>query len=134
MSHHDDWEELIERHLRGELTESEMERLAELLDSDPSARKGFVEQVHWDTQLAEVVRDAERDVSTGQLPPRRGAFGARFFAGRAATIRKRARSYTLVRSPAGIAAILSSHSSRACFSASRPPNLASRGSSGSAVR
>ena len=31
----DEFEELIERHLRGELAESEKERLAELLDADP---------------------------------------------------------------------------------------------------
>ena len=51
-----DWEELIDRHLRGELTDSEMERLAELLDSDAAARRDFVHQVDWDTRLAEVLR------------------------------------------------------------------------------
>ena len=51
MSDAHDWQELIERHLRGELSESEKERLAELLDSDVAARKDFVEQVQWDTRL-----------------------------------------------------------------------------------
>jgi ferric-dicitrate binding protein FerR (iron transport regulator) len=53
-----DWHELIDRHLRGELNEPEKERLAERLDSDSSARKDFVEQVRWDTRLAEVLRDS----------------------------------------------------------------------------
>lgn len=55
----DDWEELIERHLRGELSESEKERLAEILDSDPTARRGFVDIVHWDTRFAEVLRETD---------------------------------------------------------------------------
>ena len=58
MSDAHDWHELIERHLRGELSESEQERLAELLDSDAAARKDFVEQVQWDTRLAEVLRES----------------------------------------------------------------------------
>ena len=57
MSDADDWHELIDRHLRGELSESERERLAELLDSDSAARKDFVEQVEWDTRLADVLRE-----------------------------------------------------------------------------
>jgi len=57
MSNARDWQELIDRHLRGELSESERERLAELLDSDAAARKDFVEQVQWDTRLAEVLRE-----------------------------------------------------------------------------
>ena len=56
MSVNDDWEELIERHLRDELTESEMERLAEWLDSNPAARQSFVEESLWDTRMAEVLR------------------------------------------------------------------------------
>ena len=52
MSDAHDWQELIDRHLRGELSESEKERLAELLDSDAVARKDFVEQVQWDTRLS----------------------------------------------------------------------------------
>ena len=47
-----EFEELIERHLRGELDESEKEQLAELLDSDPMARRQFVEYVQWDTRFA----------------------------------------------------------------------------------
>ena len=58
MSDAHDWHELIDRHLRGELNESEKERLAELLDSDAAARKDFVEQVQWDTRLAEVLRES----------------------------------------------------------------------------
>ena len=58
MSDAHDWHELIERHLRGELSESEQERLAELLDSDAAARKDFVEQVQWDTRFAEVLRES----------------------------------------------------------------------------
>ena len=57
MSDPNDWHELIDRHLRGELSEPEKERLAELLDSASSARKSFVEQVQWDTRVAEVLRE-----------------------------------------------------------------------------
>ena len=64
MSVNDDWEELIERHLRDELTESEMERLAEWLDSNPAARQSFVEESLWDTRMAEVLRGE----SDGRLP------------------------------------------------------------------
>jgi ferric-dicitrate binding protein FerR (iron transport regulator) len=56
-----DWEELIDRQLRGELSESEKERLAELLDSDSSARSDFVEQVEWETRVAEVLRQDNDD-------------------------------------------------------------------------
>ena len=63
MSDDRDWHELIDRHLRGELNESEQERLAELLDSDAAARKDFVEHVQWDTRFSEVLRD-----SRGSLP------------------------------------------------------------------
>ena len=48
---------MIDRHLRGELDEAEKERLARLLNSDPSAQKDFVEQIWWDTQLTEVLRE-----------------------------------------------------------------------------
>ena len=58
MSDARDWQQLIDRHLRGELSESEQERLAELLDSDAAARKDFVEQVQWDTRFAEVLRES----------------------------------------------------------------------------
>ena len=57
MSDAYDWQELLDRHLRGELSGSEQEGLAELLDSDAAARKDFVEQAQWDTRLAEVLRE-----------------------------------------------------------------------------
>ena len=62
MSDAHDWQELIDRHLRGELSESEQERLAELLDSEPAARKDFVKQVQWDTRFAEVLREGRGGV------------------------------------------------------------------------
>ena len=58
MNDKNDWEELIDRHLRGELEESEKERLAELLDTNAAARQEFVEQVQWDTEFAEAVRES----------------------------------------------------------------------------
>ena len=39
MNDKNNWEELIDRHLRGELHEAEKEHLAELLDSDAAARR-----------------------------------------------------------------------------------------------
>jgi anti-sigma factor RsiW len=57
MNDKHEWEELVDRHLRGELSESEKERLAELLDSDPEARKAFVEYAQWDTRFAETMRE-----------------------------------------------------------------------------
>lgn len=66
MSTNDDWQELIDRHLRGELTESEMERLAERLDSDPAARQAFVEESLWDTRMADVLRGGS-DGKTGEV-------------------------------------------------------------------
>ena len=74
------WEELIDRQLRGELNESEKERLAEWLDSDAEARAQYVEYAHWDTRLAEALRqDREPSVDAGQTvgaevePPKRSA-------------------------------------------------------------
>ncbi len=58
-----EWEGLVDRHLFGELSESEMERLAELLDSDPSLRKDFVQQASWETELAEVLRTGDDDAA-----------------------------------------------------------------------
>ena len=52
-------EDLIDRHLHGELDERDQERLAEWLDTDPAARKLFIQHVHWDTQLAEAVREGQ---------------------------------------------------------------------------
>lgn len=63
MSDHTEWEELIERHLRGELNDAEMERLAERLDSESAARKELVDQVLWDTRFAETLND-DRGVLT----------------------------------------------------------------------
>jgi ferric-dicitrate binding protein FerR (iron transport regulator) len=67
MSTNEDWEELVERHLRDELTESEMERLAEWLDSDPTARQSFVEEALWDSRMAEVLRDGNTDETSELL-------------------------------------------------------------------
>ena len=67
MSINQNWGELIERHLRGELTESEMEQLAEHLDSDPEARQLFVEEALWDTRMAEVLRGVSPEELTEQL-------------------------------------------------------------------
>jgi ferric-dicitrate binding protein FerR (iron transport regulator) len=61
MNDEHEFEVLIDRHLRGELDESQKERLAALLDSDPVARRQFVEQVHWDTQFGEAVRESTSD-------------------------------------------------------------------------
>jgi len=58
MNEKNDWEELIDRHLRSELDEAEKERLAELLDSDPAARRVFVEHVQWDTEMSEALRES----------------------------------------------------------------------------
>jgi hypothetical protein len=58
MNDKNDWEELIDRHLRGELEESEKERLTELLDTNAAVRQEFVEQVQWDTEFAEAVRES----------------------------------------------------------------------------
>jgi len=77
MSDAHDWQELIDRHLHGELSESEQERLAELLDSDAAARKDFVEQVQWDTRLAEVMRESRGSLpSCEPLPERNQPEGA----------------------------------------------------------
>lgn len=53
-----EWEDLVDRRLFGELSESEMKRFAELLDSDSSLRKNFVERATRDTELADVIRGA----------------------------------------------------------------------------
>ena len=74
-----DWDDLVDRHLFGELSESEMERLAEFLDSDPSLRKDFIQRASWETELAEVLRTGGNDESrtfdasiAGQLETRQG--------------------------------------------------------------
>ena len=58
MTEKNEWEELVERHLRDELNNAEKERLAELIDSDPSLRSDFVQRVQWDVDLAESLRVA----------------------------------------------------------------------------
>ncbi|MBP85196.1 MAG: hypothetical protein CMJ64_00505 [Planctomycetaceae bacterium] len=59
MNEENNWEELIERHLRGELDEAEKERLAELFDSNAAARQEFVEHVQWDTEMSETLRESD---------------------------------------------------------------------------
>ncbi|MEM7475112.1 MAG: FecR family protein [Planctomycetota bacterium] len=61
-----EWDDLVDRHLVGDLSESEMERLAELLDGDPSLRKDFVERSSWETELAGVLRTGGDD-ETGKF-------------------------------------------------------------------
>ena len=85
MSDAHDWHELIDRHLRGELSESEQERLAELLDSDAAARKDFIEQVQWDTRLAEVLREGRGSLREPNVDEATDAI----FAERTVTIGKR---------------------------------------------
>lgn len=60
MNDENDSEELIDRHLRGELDEAEKERLAELLDSNAAARQEFVEYAQWDTEFAEALRESNQ--------------------------------------------------------------------------
>ncbi|MHC4876959.1 MAG: FecR domain-containing protein [Planctomycetota bacterium] len=67
MSTNQNWEELIERHLRGELTEPEMEQLAERLDTDPETRQLFVEEAVWDTRMAEMLRGVPPDETHERL-------------------------------------------------------------------
>jgi ferric-dicitrate binding protein FerR (iron transport regulator) len=67
------WDELIDRHLRGELSESEKEQLAERLDSDASAREDFIEQVRWDTHFAEVLHEKDEAPEATRFPKRRPA-------------------------------------------------------------
>jgi len=104
MSDDSDWEELIDRHLRGELNESEKERLARLLDSDSSARKGFVEQVQWDTRLAEVLRES-RDSRGSLREPYANENADAMLAERAATMRLRTATSSFTRTLLAIAAV-----------------------------
>ena len=57
MNEKNEWDELVDRHLHGELSELDKEYLAQLLDSDSAARKKFVEQAQWDTRFAEALRE-----------------------------------------------------------------------------
>lgn len=63
-------DELFDRHLRGELSEAEMEQLAQLLDSDPAMREQFVEFALWDARIADVLSDSAKTVP-GDLRRRR---------------------------------------------------------------
>ena len=101
MSDDSDWEELIDRHLRGELNESEKERLAKLLDSDSSARRDFVEHAQWDTRFAEVLRE-----SRGSLrEPNANENADAMLAERAATMRERTPTVSFTRTLLAIAAV-----------------------------
>ena len=62
MNEEKKWEELIDRHLRGELDEAEKERLAEILDSDAAARQEFVEHVQWDTEMSEALHESRHSL------------------------------------------------------------------------
>ena len=73
MNEPPNWDELIDRHLRGELSESEKERLAERLDSDASAREDLVEQVRWDTRFAEVLREEGEAPAETRFPKQKPA-------------------------------------------------------------
>lgn len=74
MSDKFSWEEMIDRHLRGELNEAEKERLAEWLDSDTAARREFVEQVRWDTEMSEALREGKHAICDEEvLTARRSA-------------------------------------------------------------
>jgi len=73
MNEQADWDELIDRHLRGELNESEKEQLAERLDSEASAREDFVEQVRWDTRFAEVLHEKGEAPEETRFPKQKPA-------------------------------------------------------------
>ena len=104
MSDDSDWEELIDRHLRGELNESGKERLAKLLDSDSSARRDFVEHAQWDTRFADVLR--ESCDSRGSLRERNAEDSAdAVFAARTVTMRERTPTITFNRTLLAIAAV-----------------------------
>ena len=104
MSDTNERHELIDRHLRGELSESEKERLAELLDSDSAARKDFVEQVQWDTRLSEVLRES-RDSRGSLREPNVDGNADAMFAERTATPGERTPSMTFTRTLLAIAAL-----------------------------
>ncbi len=62
MNDKNEWEELIDRHLRGELDDSEKERLAEMLDGEAGARQEFVEHVRWEAEMAEALRESQHSL------------------------------------------------------------------------
>ena len=59
MSNDQNFSELVDRHLRDELDDTEREQLAQWLDSDSELRRTFVEQVEWDTRFADVLRASQ---------------------------------------------------------------------------
>ena len=69
MNDKNDWEELIERRLRGELEDSESERLAKLLDSNADFRQEFVQQAQWDTEVAEALRESSHSPPEADIVP-----------------------------------------------------------------
>ncbi len=86
MNDKTDWEELIERHLRGELSESEQEDLVTLLDGHASVRKQVVEYVQWDTEISEALRERKHLIEdTGSILPAQSALHG---GGGKATVRK----------------------------------------------
>jgi ferric-dicitrate binding protein FerR (iron transport regulator) len=96
MNDKNDWEELIDRHLRGELKESEKERLTELLDTNAAARQEFVEHVRWDTEFAEALRESSHSPSDADI----------LAAERAETDAKSASKPTFLRLMLGAAAVV----------------------------
>ena len=60
-------EELIDRHLRGELDAAEQERLTELIDTSATARQDFVEQAQWDTRFADALRESRQSPRDADL-------------------------------------------------------------------
>ena len=72
MSREHEFEELVDRHLRNELSEPEKEKLAELLDSDSEKRRLFVELVSFEVLAGDVLRDStspDRELTTPNPPP-----------------------------------------------------------------
>lgn len=53
---HGELQDLFDRHLRNEVTESEQAQLVEVLDSSPEARGQFVRFIQWETELSGFVR------------------------------------------------------------------------------
>ena len=96
MNEKNEWEELVDRHLRGELNESEKERLAVLLDSDTKAQQAFVEHAQWDTRFAEALRESPDSLREPGV----------LLAERLTTMRQRRRITTLLRLLLAAAAVV----------------------------
>lgn len=69
--------DLIGRHLRGDLNESEQGQLAELLDSRPDARKAFVDVVRWETELSGFLRVKDQKPEIEKPPAQQSGDGLR---------------------------------------------------------